>query len=108
MLLIDGRMATLEEMQRYFHNNLLRLDKQMFQTILYYLRAVTTTDKFRCRMQYLSQRIEGVRTFAGQTITVSFYAKADAVKNINIELRQDFGTGEAQVLLAATTPQKLL
>ena len=31
--------------------------------------------------------------FAGQTVTISFYAKADAVKNINIELTTNFGTG---------------
>ena len=73
----------------------------------YYLRAVTTTDSSADAGTILSQRIEDVRTFAGQTITVSFYAKADAVKNINIELRQDFGTGGSpSSQIAATTPQK--
>lgn len=40
-----------------------------------------------------TQRIEGVRSFAGQQVTVSFYAKADATKNIAIECQQIFGTG---------------
>jgi hypothetical protein len=39
------------------------------------------------------QRIEGVKTFAGETVTLSFYAKADAAKNIAIEFVQHFGTG---------------
>jgi hypothetical protein len=41
----------------------------------------------------LAQRIEDVRTFAGQQVTVSFWAKVDATKNISVELTQDFGTG---------------
>lgn len=39
------------------------------------------------------QSIESVRTFAGKVVTVSFYAKADAAKNMAIEFFQDFGTG---------------
>jgi hypothetical protein len=39
------------------------------------------------------QIIESVRTFAGQTVTLSFWAKADASKNIAFEFAQGFGTG---------------
>jgi hypothetical protein len=39
------------------------------------------------------QAIEDVRTFAGKTVTLSFYAKADVAKNIAIEFVQVFGTG---------------
>jgi len=39
------------------------------------------------------QRIEDVRTFAGQTITVSFYAKADAARIVSVNPYQFFGTG---------------
>jgi hypothetical protein len=41
----------------------------------------------------LQHRIESVRTFAGQTVSISFWAKADAAKPIAIELEQNFGTG---------------
>ena len=42
----------------------------------------------------IEQRIEGVRTFAGQTITISFWAQSSiASKKISIELAQNFGTG---------------
>ena len=38
------------------------------------------------------QEIEGVRTFAGETVTASFYAKANAPQFIGIRFRQDFNT----------------
>jgi hypothetical protein len=39
------------------------------------------------------QKIEDVRTYAGQTCTLSFYASADAAKNIATEFYQGFGAG---------------
>jgi hypothetical protein len=41
----------------------------------------------------LRQRIEGVRAFAGQTCTLSFYAKAGANLSLSITLSQNFGAG---------------
>jgi len=41
----------------------------------------------------LAQRIEGVSTFAGQQVTISFWAKADASKPIAVDLQQFFGSG---------------
>ena len=43
----------------------------------------------------LAQRIEDVRTFAGQTITVSFWAKLNsgAISSARIRLIQNFGSG---------------
>jgi hypothetical protein len=50
------------------------------------------------------QYIEDVRTFAGQTVTVSFWAKADASRNINIFLLQNFGSGgSGDVTTSSTT-----
>ena len=40
-----------------------------------------------------AQRIEGVETFSGETVTLSFWAKADSAKNIATEFLQRFGTG---------------
>lgn len=39
------------------------------------------------------QDIEDVRTFAGQTITVSFWAKADTTRTYGVSYQQQFGTG---------------
>lgn len=41
----------------------------------------------------LNQKIEGVRTGAGQSVTLSFWAKADASLNIRLRFRQNFGSG---------------
>jgi hypothetical protein len=41
----------------------------------------------------LYQPIEDVRTFAGQTVTFSFWAKADAATSISLDGYQVFGTG---------------
>jgi hypothetical protein len=41
----------------------------------------------------LAQSIEDVRTFAGQTVTFSFWAKADANRNFNLSVQQEFGQG---------------
>jgi hypothetical protein len=58
----------------------------------------------------LQQPIEDVRTFAGQQITISFYAKADASKTIAIEFQQIFGAGgtPSSVVTAIGTVKKSL
>jgi len=40
-----------------------------------------------------NQRIEDVRTFAGQTVTYSFFAKASATATVTLGLSQQFGSG---------------
>jgi hypothetical protein len=39
------------------------------------------------------QSIEDVRTFAGQTVTLSFWAKADTARTYAVIINQNFGTG---------------
>jgi hypothetical protein len=41
----------------------------------------------------INQRIEGVETLAGQTATLSFWAKADATRTLLPNLQQNFGSG---------------
>jgi hypothetical protein len=59
----------------------------------YFLRTAVTSVAGAGNNVMLRQYIEDVRTFAGQQITVSFWAKADANKNIAVEFMQNFGTG---------------
>ena len=40
-------------------------------------------------------KIEGVGTFAGQTVTLSFYAKAESSRNMGVCVKQNFGIGGA-------------
>ena len=55
----------------------------------------------------LTQPIEDVRTFAGQTVTISFWAKADASRTIDTKFRQIFGTGGSSFVDSATQNHSL-
>ena len=59
----------------------------------FYHRNVITSSAGAGNGANLQQRIEGVRSLAGQTATLSFWAKADSTKNIATEFEQNFGTG---------------
>jgi hypothetical protein len=59
----------------------------------YFHRKVVTSSSGAADFTQLLQFIEDVRTLAGKTATLSFWAKADATKNIALELQQGFGTG---------------
>jgi hypothetical protein len=72
----------------------------------YFCRTVVVTSSGASNYAILVQRIEDVRTFAGQQVTISFWAKVDSTKNIAVELVQGFGTGgspSAQVRAIGTT-----
>jgi hypothetical protein len=72
----------------------------------YFCRTIVSSVAGAGNASQLLQPIEDVRTFAGQQVTVSFWAKVDATKNIAIELAQDFGSGgspSAQVRAIGTT-----
>ena len=59
----------------------------------YFCRAAVASSAGAGNYAILMHRIEDVRTFSGQTVTVSFCAKADASRSIAIEFVQSFGTG---------------
>jgi hypothetical protein len=59
----------------------------------YFCRTVVITSSGASNYANIEQNIEDVRTFAGQQVTVNFWAKVDATKNIAVELAQVFGTG---------------
>lgn len=59
----------------------------------FFCRAAVTSSAGAANYSVLSHNIESVRSFAGRTVTVSFWAKADAARSISIELTQFFGTG---------------
>jgi hypothetical protein len=49
------------------------------------------------------QKIEDVRTLAGQTATISFWAKADSARTLSIYTVQDFGSGGSSGVVTSTT-----
>jgi hypothetical protein len=59
----------------------------------YFHRTVVTSVAGAGNFCVLAQQVESVRTLAGQTATLSFWAKADASKNIAVEFEQSFGSG---------------
>jgi hypothetical protein len=59
----------------------------------YFHRVVATSVAGAGSLVVMQQRVEFARTFAGQTVTLSFWAKADAAKNMAVEFAQDFGVG---------------
>ena len=59
----------------------------------YFARTAVTGVAGASNFTTYAQRIEDVRTFAGQTVTISYWAKADAAKSVSLELQQFFGTG---------------
>lgn len=58
-----------------------------------YFMRVNVTNEAISTSSVLRHRIEGVRTLAGQTVTLSFWAKCDSTKTFNITIGQIFGTG---------------
>ena len=69
-----------------------------------YARTVVTSVAGVSSRVFKFQRIEGVGTFAGTTATLSFWAKADANKNIAVEFQQNFGTGGSPSSTVLVTP----
>ena len=59
----------------------------------YFCRTVVSSVAASGNYSALIQRIEGVRSFAGQQVTVSFWARADASMSISMDFLQYFGTG---------------
>ena len=55
----------------------------------------------------LSQRIEDVRTFAGQTATLSFWAKASSAVSMTTELGQNFGSGGSSFVGVSSTSHSI-
>jgi len=70
-----------------------------------YPRLVSASQSGTSDYSSIAQRIENVRTFAGQTVTFSVWAKASTgTPKIGIGATQGFGTGgSADVVVSATT-----
>jgi hypothetical protein len=71
----------------------------------YFLRLATTVAGSGSTINWLLQNLEDVRTFAGQTVTVSFWAKVDtSTRSIDIAFVQEFGSGgSSAVAITAQT-----
>ena len=73
----------------------------------YYWRYASTVAGTGGTERVLYQRIEDVRKFANQTVTVSFWAKADATRTITVALTQNFGSGGSTAVTTSLTSQSV-
>jgi hypothetical protein len=72
-----------------------------------FLKISSTGQTASSARSAVAQFIEDVRTFAGSTVTLSFFAKADSgTPFISVYLRQDFGTGGSPSAGADVAGQK--
>jgi hypothetical protein len=66
----------------------------------YYCRFAVSSIGTTTAME-LHQRIEDVSTLAGETVTVSFWAKADATRALTVTILQSFGSGGSSLVVVA-------
>ena len=69
----------------------------------YYLRYSQSVAGSGATFNLIDHRIEDVRTLAGQTITVSFWAKAAAAATYTSQVQQVFGVGGSAEVQAVST-----
>jgi len=70
-----------------------------------FIRSVVSGQTTSGQFAFISQRIEDVRTFAGQTVTVSFWAKAaSGTPGIGVTYSQNFGSGGSPSATVETSP----
>lgn len=73
----------------------------------YYARTVVTGGSAAGGFCLMLQRIEGVHSLAGKQATVSFWARADATRDIAVEFIQQFGSGGSPSSTVLIAPQKV-
>lgn len=71
----------------------------------YFMRLAQTVASSGASFKEYEHRIEGVRTLAGKTVTLSFWAKADASRAIYAKMYQFFGTGGSPSSVVGVTQQ---
>ena len=95
----SGGTATLTQ------ENLAAGDSLANGSIHHYMRVVRASPS---GIYYISNKIEDVKTAAGETVTFSFYAKASASVSLGVRLTQDFGSGGSSTVDAPETPSATL
>jgi hypothetical protein len=69
-----------------------------------YFHRIAVTSQSGGTIASAYQKIEDVRTFAGQTVTISFWAKHDTARTLGARLIQNFGSGgSADVTVSVLT-----
>ena len=72
----------------------------------FYFRSTLTTVGTTTRLS-IHHKIENVQTYAGQTVTLSFFAKADSARTLAGFVQQNFGSGGSATVSTAITSQSI-
>ena len=72
----------------------------------FYFRSTLTTVGTTSRLS-IHHKIENVQTYAGQTVTLSFFAKADSARTLAGFVQQNFGSGGSATVSTAITSQSV-
>jgi hypothetical protein len=72
----------------------------------YFFRSTLTTVGTTSRLS-IHHKIEDVRTYAAQTVTLSFWAKADSARTLAGFVQQNFGSGGSATVSTAITSQSI-
>jgi hypothetical protein len=65
----------------------------------YFLRWQQTSAGVGATEHKISQRVESVRTLAGRTATVTFWARSDATRSLKVTIGQYFGNGGSEAVV---------
>jgi hypothetical protein len=71
----------------------------------YFYRWAQTVAGSGSTARQIQHKIESVRTLAGKQATLSFYAKADAARSVNVSFQQVFGSGGSPSSPVSTAAQ---
>jgi hypothetical protein len=74
-----------------------------YEGTFFYRFAQTTAGTGGTFNNFLNQPIESVRSLAGEVVTVSFWAKADATRTVTPNMEQNFGTGGSPSAIVNTS-----
>ena len=96
----DGSGATVTVSQQTFTPGTAPVSG--YEGAYYFRYAQTVAGTGGTYLNFCAQFIEDVRTFAGQTITISFWAKADSARTIAVGYNQLFGTGGSTNVYASS------
>lgn len=73
---------------------------------VFFFRSTLTTVGTTSRLS-IHHKIENVQTYAGQTVTLSFWAKADSARTLAGFIQQNFGSGGSTTVSTAITSQSV-
>lgn len=99
LLQADGSGATRAVSQQTFTAG----NQITGQEPTYFLRYSQSVAGTGATYNLIDQRIEDVRTLAGQQISISFWAKASATTTISTQMQQVFGSGGSAEVQAVPT-----